>query len=111
MPEANSAFCASKISWNLFIGAPQIRLQSARFDRVDGGVVPVTVQARYFAVRVVADDVRMGDTINLAFLYDARDVGRHRRAKQGLHRDGVVFAFDQFDDLDPEVRYGLRKAT
>src|SRR5271169_3613300 len=111
-PEANSAFCASKISWNLFIGAlPRIRLQSARFDRVDGGVVPVTVQARYFTVRVIADNVRMGDAIDLALLYDARDVGRHRPAKQCLHRDGVVFAFDQFDDLDPEVRHRLREAA
>src|SRR6267142_3637626 len=93
------------------LALPRIRLQSARFDRVDGGVVPVTVQARYFTVRVVADDVRMGDAIDLAFLYDPRDVGRHRPDKQSLHRDGVAFALDQFDDLDPEVRHRMREAA
>src|SRR6267142_4625906 len=93
------------------LALPTIRLQRARFDRVDGGVVPVTVQARYFTVRVVADDVCMGDAIDLAFLYDARDVGRHGPAKQGLHRDGLAFALDQFDDLDPEIRDGLRESA
>src|SRR5258705_13683294 len=77
MPVANSAFCASKISWNLFIAVSPDILQNARLNGVDGGFVPITTQTRDFAVRVVGDDIGVGDAIGLAFRYKTRDIRRH----------------------------------
>src|SRR6266446_5041767 len=77
MPVANSAFCASKISWNLFIAVSPDILQNARLNGVDGGVVPITIQTRDFAVRVVADDIGVIDDIGLTFRYKTVDIRLH----------------------------------
>src|SRR5271170_4102648 len=99
------------MSWNVFMVFSSTRLQGAGLDGVDGGVVPVAVQARYFAGGVVPDDVGVSDAVSFALLHETRNVRRHAPAQQGLHRDGVAFAFDQFDDLDPEIRHRLGKAA
>src|ERR1700733_397163 len=109
-PVANRAFCASKIFWNLFIGLSGLRLQRARLNGVDGGVVPVTIQARDFAAGVEANDVSVGYASDLTFLYKAWDVRWHSPAEQCLHHDGVLFGLDHLDNFHPEIRYGLRKA-
>src|SRR5258705_13764686 len=91
MPVANSAFCASKISWNLFIAVSPDILQNARLNGVDGGVVPITIQTRDFAVRVVADDIGGGDAIGLAFRYKTWGIRRPGPTEQPLYPHDVSF--------------------
>src|SRR6266478_2781064 len=97
--------------WNLFMGFLQNRSQGACLYGVDSGVVPITIQTRDFSVSVVANDVSVGDTSNLSFLYEACDIRRHRPTEQCLHDDGVLFTWDHLDYFDPKIRYGLRKAA
>src|SRR5271155_3004246 len=88
-----------------------MRLESARLDSVDGGVVPIAIQARDLAVRVEAHDVGVGNPSDLTLLYQARDIRRHRSTDQRLHDDGVLFGLDHLDYFGPEVRNSLRKAA
>src|SRR5258708_10908545 len=104
MPVANSAFCASKISWNLFIAVSPDILQNARFNGVDGGVVPITIQTRDFAVRVVADDIGVGDAIRLAFRYKTRDIPRHGPTEQRLYHHHMSFRLDHLLYFDTQIR-------
>src|SRR5258708_31042479 len=97
--------------WNLFMGFLQNRSQGACLYGVDSGVVPITIQTRDFSVPVVADDVSVGDTSNLSFLYEACDIRRHRPTEQCLHYDSVLFTCDHLDYFDPNIPYCLRIAT
>src|ERR1700679_2943485 len=47
----------------------------------------------------------------MAFMAEARDIGRHLSTDQRLHDDGVLFGLDHLDDFGPEVGDGLRKAA
>src|SRR5260370_11481798 len=111
MAVANSAFCASKISLNLFIAVSPDILQNARLNGVDGGVVPITIQTRDFAVRVVADDIGVGDAIGLAFRYKTRDIRRHGPTEQRLYHDDVSFGLDHLVYFDTEIRHGPQQAA
>src|SRR3984885_13032334 len=106
MPVANSAFCASKTSWNLFIAVSPDILQNARLNGVDGGVVPITIQTRDFAVRVVADDIGVGDAIGLAFRYKTRDIRRHGPPEQRLSPPGMSSGPDHLVYFDAEIPQG-----
>ena len=47
----------------------------------------------------------------MAFMAEARDIGRPLSTDQPLHYDGVLFGLDHLDDFGPEVGDGLRKAA
>src|ERR1700692_698478 len=111
MPVKKSAFCASKISWYLFIAVFPDILQNARLNGVDGGVVPITIQARDFAVRVVADDIGVGDAVRLAFRYQARDIRWHGPTNVRLYYDDAFFGLDHLVYFDSEVRHGAQQAA
>src|SRR5258706_2697338 len=111
MPVANSVFCASKISWNLFIAVSPDILQSARLNGVDRGVVPITIQTRDFAVRVVAYDIGVSDAVGLAFRYKTWDIRRHCPTELRLYHDDVLFGLDHFVYLDTEIRHGPQQAA
>src|SRR5580658_3196539 len=86
-------------------------LQGARLDRVDCAVIPVAIQARDFALRVVPYDIYVGDAADLALLYKAGYIRGHSSTNQGLHNNGVVFSLDYLDNFGPEIGYGLWKAA
>src|ERR1700720_2655691 len=88
-----------------------MRLETTRLDSVDGGVVPIAIQARDLAVRVEAYDVSVGNPPDLTLFSEARDIRRHRSTDQRLRYDGVLFGLDHLDDFGPEVGDGLRKAA
>src|SRR5712675_1197698 len=93
-----------KVSFSIaFGGFSGICLQSTGLDGVDGSVVPIAIQARDPALRVVADDIGVSDAINFAFLHNARDVRGHGPTEQRLHSDAVLFAQDHLDDFDAEI--------
>src|SRR5260370_17178759 len=92
-------------------GRLRVRSQNARLNGVDGGVVPITIQAHYFALRAVADDVGVGDAVGLAFRYKAGDIRRHGTAEQRLYDDDVAFALDHLNYLDSEVGHCSQQAA
>jgi len=88
----------------------QNRSQGACLMALIAVFVPITIQgARFFPSSVVADDVSVGDTSNLSFLYEACDIRRHRPTEQCLHDDSVLFTWDHLDYFDPKITVGLRK--
>src|SRR5580658_3970928 len=85
--------------------------QGARLDRVDGSVVPVTIQTRNFAVSVEPYDVGVGNASHIAFLDNSGDIRRHRSADQGLDHNGVVLGFNHLDDFGSKIGDGFGEAA
>ena len=88
-----------------------MRSQNARLNGVDGGVVPITIQAHDFALRAVADDVGVGDAVRPPFRYKARDIRRHGATEQRLYDDDVAFALDHLNYFDSEIGHCSQKAA
>src|SRR5271170_548213 len=87
------------------------RLHGAWLDAVEDGVVPISVKARNFALRVEAQEIGVGNEHDLRLLCDAGYIRWYRPAHHGLDYDRVSFGKHHLDHFDLEIGDGLRKGA